>query len=75
MIGKTPFVYRNFDHEVVDGIATMLDGRTVAVPPGVIVVREAILLRCVRCGRPLKNPQMLNGAPFGRICVRREFGL
>lgn len=27
---------------------------------------------CVRCGRELKHPEWLNGAPFGRNCVRRE---
>lgn len=27
---------------------------------------------CVRCGRKLLHPEWLNGAPFGRVCFRKE---
>lgn len=27
---------------------------------------------CTRCGRKLLHPEWLNGAPFGRVCHRKE---
>lgn len=33
---------------------------------------EWVPATCVRCGRELRHPEYLNGAPFGRVCVRKE---
>lgn len=41
-------------------------------PRGQIEAFELPDLHCTRCGRHLKHPQYLNGAPFGSTCVFRE---
>ena len=44
--------YRTLEFPVVDGVATLHDGRTVLAPPHVRIIEEPVLAHeCARCGR------------------------
>ena len=51
---------------------TYRERRPPVVAPGQTEAFDLGPIRCVRCGRELKHPHYLNGAPFGRDCYVKE---